>query len=213
MFFNKSAQLEAQIDSMLDDISQAAILFHAAIGEYLDGNWDNFNERLERVGKLESDVDVKRRDIRTKLYTKMLIPESRGDVLSLLENIDNVIDLTKDVLQEIRVERPEIPEDLKSDYLKLAEASKEAMNYTVLAARTFFREVHLINDYINKTFIYEHEADVFERQIKEKVFLLEDMDLAHKMQLRDFSIHIASVSDESESVCERLSVAAIKRTI
>ena len=214
LFFNRVTLLEGEIEAMLDDIAKAALVFHAAIKEYLAGDLDKFCERLKRIDKLESGVDSKRREIRYKLYTKMLIPESRGDVLSLIENIDNVIDLTKEVLTQIDIEQPVVPEHLTADYLNLAEASMNAMDYTVMAARAFFKNIHLINDYINKTYFYEHEADVLEARIKRILFSLDDpKELAEKMQLRDFAVHIAAVSDEAESVCERLSVAAIKRTI
>ncbi len=214
LFFNRVTLLEGEIEAMLDDIARASLIFYAAIKEYLAGDIDKFCDRLKLIDKLESEVDNKRREIRYKLYTKMLIPESRGDVLSLLENIDNVIDLTKEVLTQFDIEHPVIPEHLTADYLDLAEASMQAMDHTVKAARAFFKNIHLINDYINKTYFYEHEADGIEARIKKRLFSQNNPEgLAEKMQLRDLAVHIAAVSDEAESVCERLSVAAIKRTI
>lgn len=214
LFFNKVSMLEGEIESMLDEISQSGLIFVAAIKEYLEGDKEKFLDRLKKVMDLESDVDDKRREIRYKLYTQMLIPESRGDVLSLLENIDNVIDAIKDVLIQFEIENPEIPEELHRDFNELAQASQEAVNYTVKAARSFFKNIHLINDYINKTYFYEHEADIAESSIKRKVFSSDEYgDLAQKMHIRDFAVHIASISDEAEAVCERLSVAAIKRSI
>ena len=214
LFFNRVTLLEGEIEAMLDEIAQSGLIFAAAIKEYLDGDMDKFAKRLKKVMKLESNVDDKRREIRYKLYTKMLIPESRGDVLSLLENIDNVIDAIQDVLVRFDIETPEIPESLKKDFIDLAIASNEAVNNTVKAARSFFKELHLVNDYINKTYFYEHEADVLESGIKRKIFSSDEYGgLAEKMQIRDFAVHIASISDEAEDVCERLSVAAIKRSI
>ncbi|MBI9097539.1 MAG: DUF47 family protein [Spirochaetaceae bacterium] len=214
IFSNKVAMMEAEIEAMLDEISQSGMIFVAAIREYLQGDTDKFLDRLKTIMDLESDVDDKRREIRYKLYTQMLIPESRGDVLSLLENIDNVIDAIKDVLNQFEIERPDIPDSLHKEFNELARASNEAVSYTVKAARSFFKEIHLINDYINKTYFYEHEADICESTIKRKVFSSDDYgDLAQKMHIRDFAEHIAGISDEAEDVCERLSVAAIKRSI
>ena len=214
LFFNQVSLLEGEIEAMLDEISQAGMIFLAAIKDYLDGNQEKFQDRLKKIMEIESDVDDKRREIRYKLYTKMLIPESRGDVLSLLENIDNVIDAMQDTLIQFDIESPDIPDSLKQEFISLADASNEAVNNTVKASRSFFKELHLVNDYINKTYFYEHEADVLESGIKKKVFSSDDYgDLAHKMHIRDFAVHIARISDEAEAVCERLSVAAIKRTI
>ena len=214
LFLNRVSMLEGEIEAMLDEISQSGLIFVAAIKEYLQGDIEKFMARMKKIMDLESDVDDKRREIRYKLYSQMLIPESRGDVLSLLENIDNVIDAIEDVLIQFEIESPVIPESLHQDFVALAEASNEAVNYTVKASRSFFKGIHLINDYINKTYYYEHEADVLETAIKRKVFSSDEYgDLAQKMHIRDFAVHIASISDEAEDVCERLSVAAIKRTI
>ncbi len=214
LFFNKVTMLEGEIEAMLDEISQAGLIFACAIREYLDGEKEKFQNRLQKILQLESDVDDKRREIRYKLYTKMLIPESRGDVLSLLENIDNVIDKIQDVMIQFDIEKPQIPDTLKKEFVELASVSNEAVNNTVKAARSFFKEIHLVNDYINKTYFYEHEADVLETSIKRKIFSSDEYgDLATKMHIRDFAVHIARISDEAEDVCERLSVAAIKRSI
>ncbi len=213
LLFKQIGKLEKQIESLLDDIEHAALLFKAAIADYLEKRISEFNARLEQISDLESKMDEQRRDIRYKLYSRMLIPDSRGDVLSLLENIDNIIDLTKEVLMQFSIEQPSIPAELHTKFLKLTEASIEAMLNTVLASRVYFRELHLINDYINRTFFFEHEADAIESAIKKEIFGLKDCGLAEKMQLRDFTEHIAGVSDESEAVCERLSVAAVKRNI
>jgi len=214
LFLNKVSILEAEIEAMLDEISQAGMIFVAAIKEYLIGDSEKFLSRLKKIMDLESDVDDKRREIRYKLYTQMLIPESRGDVLSILENIDNVIDAIKDVLNQFDIERPLIPESLHRDFIELSVSSNEAVNYTVKASRSFFKDMTQINDYINKTYFFEHEADISESTIKRKVFSSDEYGgLAQKMHIRDFAVHIAGISDEAEDVCERLSVAAIKRTI
>ncbi|MBN2658619.1 MAG: DUF47 family protein [Spirochaetales bacterium] len=214
LFVSKVSIMEGEIEALLDEISQAGMLFVATVKDYLKGDTEKFMSRLGTIMRLENDVDDKRREIRYKLYSQMLIPESRGDVLSILENIDNVVDAIKDVLIQFDIEKPLIPEALHGDFLDLSEASNQAVSYTVKAARSFFKEIHLINDYVNKTYFYEHEADICESSIKRKVFSSDDYgDLARKMHIRDFAVHIAGISDEAEAVCERLSVAAIKRSI
>ncbi len=214
LLFNRATMIEAEIESLLDDISKSGLLFTAAIKDYLNNNKERFKERKLQIEELESNVDSLRRGIRHKLYSKMLIPESRGDVLSLLENIDNVIDATKEILIAFDIEHPNIPEQLKQGFIELAEASASALDSCVLAARSFFKNITMINDYINKTYFFEHEADKIEYEIKRKIFSSDEFgDLAQKMHIKNFVEHIAKLSDEAEDVCERLSVAAIKRSI
>jgi hypothetical protein len=142
----------------------------------------------------------------------MLIPESRGDVLGLLETTDNVIDATKKVLGQFDVEKPNIREFMRPILAKLAKASADALDNVVRADRAFFTNKESVEDYIHKVHFYEHEADQLEEQAKKAIFESTEIErLSEKLQLRNFVELIASLSDEAEDVAERLSVYAIKR--
>lgn len=212
--FNNTITLEVKIENFLDNVTNAGILFKDGVSDYLDNDLGQFHNKLKEIRKNEESADGLRREIRYRLYKKMLIPESRGDVLGLLETTDNVIDTTKKVLGHFDVEKPKIREFLHNDFRKLAKASAEALDNVVLADRAFFKNEAGIEDYIHKVHYYEHEADQLEEQIKKSIFECEEIpDLAEKMQLRDFIELIASLSDEAEDVAERLSVYAIKRNL
>lgn len=214
IFSNKSKQLEADIDSYLDRVNTAGLLFLEGIKAYIEGKNDYFEKKFEEISDIESEADDKRREIKQKLYTYMLIPESRGDVLGLLETIDDIVDMCEKVLEQISIETPEIPDFLKSDFVKLAELSSQAVEELVKGAQVFFRQVDMVSNYVNKVHFYEHEADDVEEQLKRKAFASEDLvRFSHKVHMRYFAEKIAMVSDVAESVCERLSVYAIKRRI
>ena len=206
--------MEAEIEKFLDNISRAALIFKEGVKNYLDQDIPEFLQRKKDVERLESEADELRRVIRYQLYSQMLIPESRGDVLGLLENSDNVIDLTKQVLIHFDIEKPLIPDFLKAEFVNLADASVSAVNEMVKADRAFFREIKMVNDYINKVYFYEHEADKLEEKIMRRAFESKDLEtLSLKLHIRYFAEKISSIADEAESVCERLSVSAIKRSL
>jgi len=215
LLFNQTSLIEGDIELLLDNISKSVMIFEAAIKNYLDDEVEKFLKRMENVKELETSVDELRRQIRYKLYTKMLIPESRGDMLSLLENIDNVIDTTEEVLVQFDIQKPKIPKVLNKDLLELVEFSCKAADFTIMAARGYIKNSELINDHINKTYFYEHEADRVENRIKRLLFGSDEIvsDLAEKMHISKFVELIAKLSDDGQDVCERLSVATIKRSI
>lgn len=215
LLFNQTTQIEGDIESLLDNISNSVMIFSEAIKNYLNDEMEIFLKRMQDVKKLESDVDDLRRGIRYKLYTKMLIPESRGDMLSLLETIDDVIDTTEEVLIQFEIQKPNIPKELNKDVIELVETSCRAADFTVKAARSYIKNNDMINDYINKTYFFEHEADRVENRIKRKLFGTNEIvsDLAEKMHISKFVELIAKLSDDAQDVCERLSVATIKRSI
>jgi predicted phosphate transport protein (TIGR00153 family) len=214
ILFGRAKTIEAQVEQFFDKIAEAGLIFSAAIKDYLEKDYEQFKRRITDIKKQEGDADNLRREIRYYLYTKMLIPESRGDVLGLLENSDNVIDTTKTVLSHFDIETPVVPEELNADILKLTEASANALSTLVKANRAFFKNNNIIHDYIHKVHFYEHEADRIEEKLKRTIFEFpETMELARKLQLRDFVAYISSLADSAEDVAERLSVYSIKRSI
>ena len=214
LFNNLTKQLETEIDNYLDSVSKSGLIFFEGIKSYLKKDMKKFNNDFEDVCTLESNADEVRRSIKHKLYTYMLIPESRGDVLGLIETLDDVIDICEIVLKQISIEEPNIPEFLKEDFYELAEFSQKTVEQLVKAARAFFKEINLVNDYVNKVHFYEHEADDVEEMLKRRIFGSEKItEFSHRIHMRYFAEKIASVSDVAEDVAERLAVYAIKRRI
>ncbi len=214
IIMKKARKLIAEIEGYYDLISQAALVFKAGIYDHLNGKEEQLEERVKELAALEHDADVSRREIKHKLYAEMLIPDSRGDVLGLLEASDNVIDRAKSVLSSFAIEKPEIPEFLHDDFRELTDTTVNAMDEMVKASRSFFHELGMINDYINKVYFYEHEVDKIEERIKRTLFTSDKITLlSHRVQMRYFTERIAQVSDDAESVCERLEISAIKRSI
>ena len=214
LFNNRTKQLETEIDKYLDAVSKSGLIFYEGVKNYLEGNYEKFDKNFSEISKLETGADNLRREIKTKLYTYMLIPESRGDVLGLLETLDDVVDICETVIKQLSIERPEIPDFIKEDFSELSEFSKKAVEELVKGARAFFKEINMVNDYVNKVHFYEHEADDVEEQLKRKVFGTDKIQrFSRKIHMRYFAEKIAAVSDVAEDVAERLAVYAIKRRI
>jgi len=214
IFNSKTRQLEGEIDGFLDRVTTAGLIFQEGVKAYVKGKKDKFERNFQEITTLESEADNVRRDIKHKLYTYMLIPESRGDVLGLLETLDDIVDICEKVLEQFSIENPDIPEFLKSDFIELAELSAKAVEEVVKGARAFFREIAMVSDFVNKVHFYEHEADDVEEHLKRAVFNSDEIErFSHKVHMRYFAEKLAGVSDVAESVAERLSVYAIKRRI
>jgi predicted phosphate transport protein (TIGR00153 family) len=213
LLFRRTRALEAQIDELLDAISEGTLVFQQGIADYLQKDAERFEQRLKAIAVFESKADALRREIETRLYRESLIPDHRGDVLGLLENIDNVIDEAKKTLHQFAVERPEVPADLTGEFLDLAKAGVEAAQHLVSAVRAFFRDITAVPDHIHKVYFYEKEADRLADRLKRKIFTRDDLDLAHKIHLRYFCLHVETLSDRAEEVADRLAIYTIKRTL
>jgi hypothetical protein len=207
----KTKKLELQIDEFLDFIINGALIFKQAVKFYLNGEIDQFEERLKEIDKTESDADTLRRTIEEKLYVKTLIPENRGDVLGLLESTDKVMNLIAETLAQFSVEIPKISADVQNLFFELTEATISSVEYLVTALRSYFTNITLVRDNIQKVIFYEKESDKIADKIKRTVFQSSNLELAEKIHMRYFVYHIERIADEAEDVCDRLSIAVIKR--
>ncbi|MEK9724670.1 MAG: DUF47 family protein [Rhodospirillaceae bacterium] len=211
--FHRTKDLERQIDRFLDALSQSALVFRLAVDVYLAaGCTDEFAEKHQQVDSLESEADGLRRQIEIQLYSQTLIPESRGDVLGLLENLDKIINLIEGVLWSLDIERPVIPDECAEGYRQLVAMSVEAVEAVVLASRAFFRNIEAVGDHNHKVMFYETEADKVSTCLKRQIFAA-DVGLGHKMHLRGFVENIDDIADWSEDVADRLAIYVIKRTV
>ncbi|MCF7804433.1 MAG: DUF47 family protein [Candidatus Marinimicrobia bacterium] len=214
ILFKKSKQLESGIESYLDFVIRGGLLFKEGIKYYLTEDRKAFQEHLDDLDDLESEADTLRRDIENMLYEHTLIPEHRGDVLGIIENTDEVINVTAESLMQFSVEQPSFPEKYHQQIRNLADASVSASDEIVSAIRAYFKEVSRVRDSINKVLFYEKEADKIADKIKRAIFQSDEIpELAEKMHIRDFIVKIEGISDTAEVVSDRLGIAAIKLSI
>jgi predicted phosphate transport protein (TIGR00153 family) len=212
--FRRTKALETEIDEFLDKLSESALVFRQAIELYLaDGPGAGFDERLRQVNELESRADGLRRGIETQLYAQTLIPESRGDVLGLLENLDSILNLLEGTLWGFSIETPNIPEEFVKEYRELTEMAVLSVESIVMASRAFFRDHESVGDHMYKVMFYEKEADKVSTKLKRAIFGQAELHLSQKIHLKSFTEHIDNVADMAEDVADRLSIYAIKRSI
>ncbi len=211
--FGRTRALEGEIDEFLDKLSQCSLMFKIAIKVYLnEGCTDDFEHKLQDVNKMESDADHLRRAIETKLNAQTLIPESRGDVLGLIENLDRLLNLYEGSLWAFFIEKPEIPQEFRNDFEVLTDFATQSVDSLVMAARGFFRNLETVNDHNHKVMFFEKESDKVSTKLKLAIFG-SDLDLSRKTHLRNFVEHIDNIPDWAEDVSDRLAIYAIKRTI
>jgi uncharacterized protein len=211
--FNNSKKVIELIEKFFDAIDQGSIVFKRGVDNYLYGNKEAFDDNIITLSKLESDADLIRREIENRLYTHSLMPQLRGDILRLLEEMDDIIDIMKTNLYQFDVEIPNIPVELNQDLSKLTELSVSSVEAVLPAARSYFRSPDAVKDQLHRVYFYEKETDKLAASIKRKVFRdMPDLKLSEKFHLRYFTFHIEQVSDASELVADLLAVMAIKRT-
>jgi len=212
ILFGKTRLLESQVDQFLDLIMKGTLCMREAIRSYMSGDDEDFQSRLKMVGAYEREADELRRSTESMLYTYSLIPESRADVLELLENLDDVLNRAKQIVQEFDVQEPDVEVGYLDLYEQVTAKSVKAVEQVVAAARAFFRNDSRLRDCITKVDFYESEADRAGLRLKKQIFQ-SDLELARKQHLRYFADALESLSDIAQEVSEKLAIASIKRAL
>jgi len=212
LLFRKTRLLESKMDEFLDITSQASLVLSAGVRAYLEDAQDEFLRRVEQVAKLESRADKLRREIESQLYTDTLLPESRGDVLGLLEHTDRIINQSKSTLKQFDIELPEIPVEAQPHFIKLTEQAVLAVEELVKAIRAFIRDPMAVNNFVHKVYFFEREADSVADTLLREVFR-SNLELSHKNHLRSIAKQIDGLADKAEDVADRLAIFNIKRSV
>jgi predicted phosphate transport protein (TIGR00153 family) len=209
--FHTTKEVETHFDSFLDTVSQGGMAFRSAVETYLDaaGNGD-LKAKLDQLNDLEHKGDDLRRQVEHELYTLALIPDFRGDVLSLLEDLDSLLNVMEETMVSFEIERPAFPPELHADLRQLAENVSLAVESAVMASRAFLRDIQSVRDHLHKVMFYEKEADRASDKLKRAVFA-SSLPLAEKLHLRRFVDQIDHIADESEDVADWLAIYTIKR--
>lgn len=202
------------IDSFLNLIDQGSILFKEGVRNYLYGNRESFLNNLQTLSSIETEADILKRKTENILYTQSLMPQLSGDILKLLEELDNIVDHAKTSLYQFDVENPFVPSELNLDLVKLTELSTAAIESVIPAARAYFRDPGAVKEILHRVYLYEKEVDKLADAIKRRIFHdMPGLKLSEKFHLRYFTLHIETLSDAAEKTADVLSIMAIKRTI
>ena len=197
----RTISIEKQVDDFLDQIREAGLLFQSGVGIYLKGKKDAFLKKTKEISEVEHKGDILRRSIEEQLYLKTLIPESRGDVLDLLENMDALLDRFKGAIWRFEIERIEIDPKFHDEFIELVNNVVEASEAIVRSVRAFFKDSKSVADHMHKV----------STMLQKRIFRQQEMCLSHRMQLRDFIQHVDKIADRAEDVADKLSIFVIKR--
>ena len=209
--FRETKKLEDRVDRFFLLLSEASVIYRLAVRTYLrERVSEEFTARLKQVHEIETEADVLRRAIEKDIYSEMLIPDARGDVLGLIETSDEIFSLFASSLWAFSNEKPQITDELKAEYRRLTNMVIKAVEELASGCQVFFRSPHLVPTHTAKVVLFEREADTLSKSLKIQIFS-NSLDLQEKLHLREFVDCIKVIADRSEDVSDRLTIYALKR--
>ena len=211
VFKRTTKDLIVKISEFFDNIEIGLLVFKEGIKSYLEKDMDAFMRHLEKVDTLENNADRLQREIENEMITHSILPQHRADVTLLLNEMDEIIDTMKESLHELIIEIPDIPSSLHKEIISLAHTSICTAEELIPAARAYFTSPHTVREKLLKVYYYETETDKLSFNTRKRIFHeMNDIDLAHKAQLRYTINHIEKISDFAQEAADLLSRMAIK---
>ncbi|MFH1624109.1 MAG: DUF47 family protein [Pseudomonadota bacterium] len=213
IFSKKQEDVRKMVEEYLDEIDSCIRLFRQSMLRFLaTGCTQEFLWEVEEAHKFESAADDLRRKIQMTLYGKALLPDSRGDLLLLLEFYDGIASAAEDALFLARILCLDIPENLLGDMEKLVEVNVEAYRLVRISMNTLFENPNETLYQTRGVDAKESESDRLERSIVERVFK-SDMATGKMMLLKELVQTIGEISNRAENTADRIGIVAIKRQI
>lgn len=213
IFGGKQKAVETLIEQYLAHVDRCVDAFVSCIESSLAGeSFDELVQRVEDTHRAESQADDVRQEICVLLYGKALFPESRGDILGLLEAVDKVANRAETVVRQMRHQRFQIPAELGGDFRALVAQVRCCSTELIKAVAALFEDYSsaaLLADRIGEL---ESKADDLEFDLIEKIFSSR-RETAEKILLRDMVQAIGSIADRAENAADRVRIVAIKRKI
>ena len=212
--FKKQSQVEQLIYDYLDTLKLTQKSFLNALEAcLLNGVFcENFEYLIIQTHKFESKADDIREEVKSLMYEKALIPESRGDIMLLLDSIDIVPHLFEKVLYSIQTQKLTLPDFILSDTKELIKISLECCDLMIREVIALFKKNESIRDLLTQIDGNESHCDHIERRIITKIFDAA-IDPFQKLQLKELIGLIGEISDQADRVSKRINIINIKRRV
>jgi uncharacterized protein Yka (UPF0111/DUF47 family) len=212
--FGKTRFLEGLIDEFLDKIAEGVIVGELGIKAYLCGSEEEAIclERLNQLTEIKRRCSELRRTIVTMLYTEMLLPDARGDVLRLLGSLFALLDDMGDDFEELMIVQPQRLPEFGADFAELTAMAVRGIQAVLVAARTFFRTPAAVRDHINEVRVFEDQTDRLAYKLKRRI-VAADLSFEQRTLLRETAAMLDALADKAENIGDDLSIFAIKRSL
>jgi predicted phosphate transport protein (TIGR00153 family) len=211
--WKKQKNIEAMIDQYFEGCDECFRLFDEAFDIYLaKGLGPEFDKAVKATHQAESQADDLRRDIELTLYGKALLPDSRGDMLGLLETFDRLPNEAETVLFALRSQRVRIPSEFHLAFRKLADINLESYRLLRQAVDALFNNPKATLHATKAVDLKESESDRQERDLISAIFD-SGLEMGEKLLYKEIVLLIGAISDRAEGAADRIAIVAIKRQI
>ena len=211
LFSHRNDELRDKIRCYLSVSGETLESCSTGLRHYLEHGADlHFEAVAAKTHSLEHDADTIRREIEVDLYAHSLLPDSREDILLLIERLDLMPNQAGDVLRQIHIQCLDLPPFARQGLIELAEAGRTALTLLAQGVELVLQGSPGLADILRQVDDAEHTGDQVEQQLVARIFR-SDLPTADKILARDIIYSAGSICDFAQDVGFFLSIFAVKR--
>jgi hypothetical protein len=211
--FKKNKVLLEKYTNYLNLCMETIEIFRDAIEYSMKNGLDeHYGVLAKKVHMKESDADGMRRIIECEMYEQSLLPESREEMLDIIERIDAIPNSADHLAKLLMIQKTEIMPSLKKDISELLAISVESFKHTREAALDCFMKMQRIKELQSLIKNTESVGDGLEHGMIRKIFE-EETGMGEKIIQKDIVYQIGDICNMCEHVMDRIVICSIKRKL
>jgi uncharacterized protein len=211
--FGAQREIDKKLAEYFDQTKSMSLDMREAIEAYLKADMARFADAFGRINAAEHRLDMLRRDIEQEIYGRRLLPDTRGDILGLLESMDKIPNRIQSLTRGMTLQKIVVPERLHPSLLKLADQGVQIVHVLERTAQAFLYKPDEVKAGATELSAHEHAGDVIEQEAVAVTFNDDSLVLAHKLQLHRLIDDLGSICDIAEDIGDRVVIAALKRML
>ena len=211
--FGAQHEIQKKLAEYLDQMERMALDLRGGIEAYLKNDMDGFTSAFERINEAEHRLDMLRRNIEQEIYGRRLLPDTRGDILGLLESMDKIPNRIQALTREMTLQKVAAPSRLHPSLIRLTDRDMQIVQVLARTAWAFLDKPDEVKKGAQELSDHEHEGDAIEQEAVALTFDDDNLELAHKLQLHRLIDDLGSICDIAEDVGDRVVIAALKRLL
>ncbi len=168
---------------------------------------------LEEINAIERTGDSIRRSVVREFIKGSMLPQTRKEVLNLIEKNDDLINIVQEISRQVCVEQIEIKEEFSHVLIDIINETKEQVVFLSTAIEYLFADYQKLakeDSILDDINACEHKIDLLEIELIRKIYS-SDITLAHKIQLKRLVASVASISDRIEDIGDKIQVFLVFR--
>ena len=213
--FSKGKKVYELISEHLDAVLQCFDLYIKALEQLIKvGAGPEAEEMALKVDQKESLADDARHKIITSFLKGALLPESRREVLKMIELTDEIANKAESNIRVIALQQVVFPAEIKENISQinlLTQTQLGALRQVIESLFSNF-DSQVNHEELIRISSLESEVDQLEEDAIKKVYNSQ-LELAEKYQLRDIISDIADISDIVEDISDMIEIIMVLRKV